>query len=97
MTRASRCGSTRRSSTRRWPPGDAWLGPIPPAVRAAFYAETVPIARLFGIAESLIPADVDAFDAYVASMLAPSGPVHPTATSRDLAAVDPPSAARPWR
>ena len=67
--------------------GDAWLGPIPPAVRAAFYAETVPIARLFGIAESQIPSDIEAFDAYVASMLAPSGPVHPSATTRDLASV----------
>jgi uncharacterized protein (DUF2236 family) len=67
--------------------GEAWLGPIPPAVRAAFYAETVPVARLFGIAESRIPAGVDAFDAYVASMLAPSGPVHPSATARELASV----------
>ena len=65
----------------------AWLGPITPAVRARFYAETMPIARLFGIADAQIPRDVDAFDAYVAAMLAPSGPVHPSATARELAAV----------
>ena len=65
--------------------GAAWLAPIPPAVRARFYAETVPIARLFGVPDALLPADVEAFDAYVASMLAPDGPVHPTPTARDLA------------
>ena len=63
----------------------AWLGPIPPARRARFYAETIPVARLFGVPEAILPADVDAFDAYMASMLAPDGPVHPSATSRDLA------------
>ncbi len=65
--------------------GEAWLGPIPPGARARFYAETVPIARLFGVPDALLPADIDAFDAYVAAMLAPDGPVHPTATARDLA------------
>ena len=67
--------------------GDAWLGPIPPTARRAFYAETVPIARLFGVPEALIPADLEAFDAYVASMLAPDGPVHPSRTARELAGV----------
>ena len=65
--------------------GEAWLGPIPRDVRARFYAETVPIARLFGVPEGLLPADIEAFDAYVASMLAPDGPVHPTSIARDLA------------
>ena len=65
--------------------GDAWLGPIPGDVRARFYAETMPIARLFGVPEALVPADVEAFDAYIASMLGPDGPVHPSATARDLA------------
>ena len=45
----------------------------------------MPIARLFGVPEATIPPDVDAFDAYVAAMLAPDGPIHPSATSRDLA------------
>jgi uncharacterized protein (DUF2236 family) len=65
--------------------GDAWLSPIPRDVRARFYAETVPVARLFGVPEALLPADIDAFDGYVASMLSPDGPVHPTATARELA------------
>ena len=59
--------------------GEAWLGPIPRDVRARFYAETVPIARLFGVPEGLLPADIEAFDAYVASMLAPDGPGPPDA------------------
>lgn len=64
---------------------DAWQERLAPAVRARFYAETVPIGRLFGIPDAILPRDVDAFDQYVASMLAPDGPVHPTATARDLA------------
>ena len=67
--------------------GGAWLGPIPRDVRARFYAETMPIARLFGVPEALLPADIEAFDAYIASMVGPDGPVHPTATARDLALV----------
>jgi uncharacterized protein (DUF2236 family) len=67
--------------------GEAWLGPIPRDVRARFYAETVPIARLFGVPEGLLPANIEAFDAYVASMLATDGPVHPTPIARDLASV----------
>jgi uncharacterized protein (DUF2236 family) len=64
---------------------EAWLGPTPAARRAAFYAETVPVARLFGVPETIIPPDLQAFDAYVAAMLAPDGPVHPGPTARDLA------------
>ena len=67
--------------------GDAWLGPTPPDVRRRFYAETLPVARLFGVPEGLLPADVDAFDDYVRSMLEPDGPVHPTRTARELAQV----------
>ncbi|HEU0236781.1 MAG TPA: oxygenase MpaB family protein, partial [Candidatus Limnocylindrales bacterium] len=54
--------------------------------RARFYAETRPIGRAFGIPDDLLPADLDGFDRYVADMLAPSGPIHPTQTARDLAA-----------
>jgi len=64
---------------------DAWQERLAPAVRARFYAETVPIGRLFGIPDRLLPQDIHAFDGYIASMLAPDGPVHPTATARDLA------------
>ena len=64
---------------------DAWQVPLDPATRADFYAETVPVGRLFGIPDDLLPQDIDAFDAYMCAMLAPAGPVHPTATARDLA------------
>jgi uncharacterized protein (DUF2236 family) len=63
----------------------AWMAPLSVARRARFYAETREIGRAFGIPESLLPADVDAFDGYVASMLAAGGPVHPTGTARTLA------------
>ena len=64
---------------------DAWAAPMPEADRARFYAETRPVGRAFGVPDELLPADIEAFDAYVASMLGDDGPVHPTATSRDLA------------
>ncbi len=66
---------------------DAWLEPLSHDRRARFYAETLPVGRLFGVPETLLPADIDAFDAYVASMLGPDGPVHPTPTARSLAQV----------
>lgn len=66
---------------------DAWLSAIPPARRAAFYAETRPIGRAFGVPDTLLPADVEAFDRYVADMLAPAGPVRVSATARELAAI----------
>lgn len=65
---------------------DRWIGPLARDRRARFYAETLPIGRAFGIPDDLLPADLDAFDRYVAEMLAPSGPVHPTVVARDIAA-----------
>jgi uncharacterized protein (DUF2236 family) len=65
---------------------DRWLGPLPRVRQAAFYAETRSIGRAFGIPESLLPADLDAFERYLADMLAPTGPVHPTPVARDIAA-----------
>ena len=65
---------------------DAWQERLAPATRAAFYAETVQVGRLFGVPDALLPQDIDAFDAYVAGMLGDDGPVHPTDTARDLAA-----------
>jgi uncharacterized protein (DUF2236 family) len=64
---------------------DRWQEPLGHDVRARFYAETLVVGRLFGIGPDLLPRDIDAFDAYVASMLGPSGPVHPTTTARELA------------
>ena len=66
---------------------DAWLEPIPTARRETFYAETRPIGRAFGIPEASLPADLEAFEAYVAGMLAPGGPVRVSAVARELAAV----------
>ena len=66
---------------------DRWLAPLSHERRARFYAETRPIGRAFGIPEARLPADVDAFDDYVSAMLAPDGPIHPTATARSQAAV----------
>ncbi len=66
---------------------DAWLEPLPAARRAAFYAETLPIARLLGIPDAVLPRDIAGFDDYMASMIGTGGPVHPTAVARDLASV----------
>lgn len=64
---------------------EAWLGPVPRERRARFYAETLVVGRGFGVPPAMLPADLGAFEAYVASMLGPDGPVHPTAVSRELA------------
>jgi uncharacterized protein (DUF2236 family) len=66
---------------------DAWLEPLSGQRRAAYYAETVPIGRAFGVPEVLLPADVATFDRYVAAMLAPDGPVRVSPIARELAAV----------
>lgn len=62
-----------------------WLGPVPRDAQARFYAETLVVGRGFGIPASILPADIDAFEAYVEAMLGRDGPVHPTDISRDLA------------
>lgn len=64
---------------------DAWLGPLARDRAAAYYEETRPIGRAFGIPEALLPADLDAFDAYVATMLGPDGPVRVGPLARELA------------
>ena len=64
---------------------DRWATPLAAAERERFYAETRPVGRAFGVADDLLPRDIEAFDAYVASMLAPDGPVHPSAIARELA------------
>ncbi len=63
---------------------DAWLEPLSPGRRAAFYEETRPIARAFGVPDALLPADLGAFERYLADMLAPSGPVQVSDTARAL-------------
>jgi uncharacterized protein (DUF2236 family) len=66
---------------------DAWLEPLSRERRAAYYAETLPIGRAFGVSDALLPPDVEAFDRYVAGMLAPDGPVTVSSVARELAAV----------
>ena len=65
---------------------DRWTGHVPRDRRARFYAETLAVGRLLGIPDALLPADIEAFDSYMDAMVAPSGPVHPSAVSRELAA-----------
>ena len=64
---------------------DAWLEPLSTARRAAYYAETRPIGRAFGVPEASLPADLAAFERYVAEMLGPAGPVHASPVARELA------------
>jgi uncharacterized protein (DUF2236 family) len=64
---------------------DAWLEPLSRDRRAAYYLETRPVGRAFGVPDSLLPADLDAFEAYVASMLAPGGDVRVSPVARELA------------
>jgi uncharacterized protein (DUF2236 family) len=47
----------------------------------------VPVGRAFGIPADLLPADLEAFEAYVAAMLGPAGPVCPGPLARELADV----------
>lgn len=63
---------------------DAWLEPLSPDRRAAFYSETRPIGRAFGIPGGLLPANLEAFDAYVAGMIAPGGPLQVSDIARVL-------------
>ncbi|HET8784049.1 MAG TPA: oxygenase MpaB family protein, partial [Candidatus Limnocylindrales bacterium] len=64
---------------------DAWAGPVSPDQAARFYDETKPIARAFGIRERDLPADLAAFQAYLAEPMGPAGPVKVGDTARDLA------------
>ena len=63
----------------------AWIEPLSRARRAAFYVETRPIGRAFGVPDELLPADLDAFEAYVEAMLATGGPVRVSPLARELA------------
>ena len=66
---------------------DAWIEPLSRARRAAFYLETRPIGRAFGVPEDRLPADLDGFEAYVAAMIGPNGPVRVSPVARELAEV----------
>jgi uncharacterized protein (DUF2236 family) len=64
---------------------DAWIEPLSRDARERYYAETLPIGRAFGVPADLLPADLASFETYVAAMLAPGGPVHPSPVARELA------------
>jgi uncharacterized protein (DUF2236 family) len=66
---------------------ERWIGRLSPGRRAAFYAESLPIGRAFGVPARLLPADIDAFDAYLERMIGPAGPVQVGPLARDLAEV----------
>lgn len=64
---------------------DAWIEPLTRDERARYYEETLPVGRAFGIPAHLLPPDIDAFDAYLAGMLGPDGPVRVGDEARELA------------
>jgi uncharacterized protein (DUF2236 family) len=64
---------------------EAWVGALPPGRAARFYEETKTIARAFGVPESSLPEDLDAFYAYLAAQMGPGGPVRVGSTARELA------------
>jgi uncharacterized protein (DUF2236 family) len=66
---------------------DAWLEPISRDRRRAYYEETLPIGRAFGIPADVLPSNLDAFEAYLDRMLAPDGPIQVGPVARDLAHV----------
>jgi uncharacterized protein (DUF2236 family) len=63
----------------------AWNGPLTRDRARRYYLETLPLGRAFGIAEAMLPTDLDAFERYVADQLAPDGPVRVGDTARELA------------
>lgn len=65
---------------------DAWLEPLTEARRAAFYDETLTVGRAFGIPAALLPPDIEAFQAYLETMLAPDGPIQVGDLARELGA-----------
>ncbi|NJD29238.1 MAG: DUF2236 domain-containing protein [Chloroflexi bacterium] len=66
---------------------DTWIEPLSAARRRRFYDETVPVGRALGIPASLLPPDLDAFEAYVDRTLEPGGPIEVGDVARDLASV----------
>ena len=64
---------------------DAWISPLNHDERARAYDETRAIGRAFGIPDAILPADIDAFEAYLAAQTGPDGPIRVTPTARELA------------
>jgi uncharacterized protein (DUF2236 family) len=64
---------------------EAWIEPLPAGRRAQYYEETKPIGLAFGIPAERLPTDIEAFEAYLADMLGPGGPIVVGDTARELA------------
>ena len=64
---------------------DNWIERLSREDRARYYAETLPVGQAFGIPASLLPPDLEAFEAYLDSMLAPGGPIEVGELARELA------------
>jgi uncharacterized protein (DUF2236 family) len=62
----------------------AWIEPMSRERRAAYYLETRSIGRAFGVPDGLLPRDLDAFEAYVATMIGPAGPIQVSPVAREL-------------
>ena len=71
---ARRCGSTPRSSTRRSRSPTPGSSRCRRARRAAFYDETRPIGRAFGVPDAMLPGRPRGVRAYVADMLGAGRP-----------------------
>jgi uncharacterized protein (DUF2236 family) len=64
---------------------ERWIGRLSAGQRAAFYEETRPLGRAFGVPAALLPADIDAFDQYLEWQIGPDGPIQVGSMARDLA------------
>jgi uncharacterized protein (DUF2236 family) len=64
---------------------DAWIERLSRAEKARYYEETLPVGRAFGIPATMLPADLDAFEDYLAGMLAPDGEIAVGDVARELA------------
>ncbi|MCI0344764.1 MAG: DUF2236 domain-containing protein [Chloroflexi bacterium] len=73
---------------------EALVGPVEPERRERFYAEGRWLAALLDIPARAVPPDLAGFEAYLAEMLAPDGPIQvgPTARSIGAAILRPPLA-----
>jgi uncharacterized protein (DUF2236 family) len=65
---------------------EAVVGPVDRRRRERFYEEGRRLAALLDIPASVVPPDLDAFQAYLDEMLAPDGPIQVSPTAREIGA-----------